>query len=168
MGNVKPTKKLEILKKSLVKKEKLFEEKLQCHFETVAQANGQPLNDKRNGRATIKKWDRQNDSLHNLKESIKKTENAIEREEGRIYAGDACYATMPKIMTDMIDNGTLTQWRRHPNTMFVKGVDKARIIWDEKKQTIFYKYAANIPDQTQFAIFKQVFNDLHAGISQKR
>jgi hypothetical protein len=140
---------------------------LQCHFETVAQANGQPLNDKRNGRATLKKWDRQNDSLHNLKDSIAATAAAIEREEGKIYAVDACYATMPKIMTDMIDNGTLTQWRRHPHTMFVKGVDKARIIWDDKGQKIMYKYATDIPDKAQFAIFKQVVNDLHDGISKK-
>ena len=42
------SKRLEILKQSLAKKEELFSQKLDDHFSTVKQANGQPLNDKRN------------------------------------------------------------------------------------------------------------------------
>ena len=53
------TKRLDILKNSLAKKEKEFDAKLQNHFDTVKLANGQPLNDKRNGRATINLWERQ-------------------------------------------------------------------------------------------------------------
>ena len=49
------SKRLEILKNSLVKKEQQFNEKLQTHFDTVKQSNGQPLNDKRNGQATLNK-----------------------------------------------------------------------------------------------------------------
>ena len=72
---------LEILKNSLIKKEKQFDDKLQNHINTVKQANGQPLNYKRNGRATLNKWDRQNESLRNLKDSIQKTKDEIEKEE---------------------------------------------------------------------------------------
>lgn len=56
------SKRLGILKASLAKKEARFNERLQHHFDTVAQANGQPLNDKRNGRATLNKWDKQSDA----------------------------------------------------------------------------------------------------------
>lgn len=66
------SRRLEILKGSLIKKETLFDEKLQHHFDTVAQANGQPLNDKRNGRSTLAKWDKQSDSLRTLDSSIKR------------------------------------------------------------------------------------------------
>ena len=60
---MKPTKRLEILEESLKKKQQLFDRRLQNHFDTVKQTNGQPLNDKRNGHATLDKWDRQNESL---------------------------------------------------------------------------------------------------------
>ncbi len=40
---------LEILKNSLEKKQAKFNEKLNEHFMEVRRANGQPLNDKRNG-----------------------------------------------------------------------------------------------------------------------
>ncbi|MCI6671865.1 MAG: hypothetical protein MSG77_04930 [Prevotella sp.] len=51
---------------------------------TVGSANGQPLNDKRYGRATISRWNKQNYALNNLQKEIKKTENAINREESKI------------------------------------------------------------------------------------
>lgn len=46
---------LEILQNSLAKKNAVVDAKISNHFATVAQANGQPLNDKRNGAATFKK-----------------------------------------------------------------------------------------------------------------
>ena len=46
------SKKLEILKNSLAKKEQELQRRFDVHFATVKQANGQPLNDKRNGQAT--------------------------------------------------------------------------------------------------------------------
>jgi hypothetical protein len=66
------TKRLEISKVSLIKKEALFDVKLQNHIDTVRMVNGQPLNDKRNGRTTLNNWEKQNDSLRTLKESIQK------------------------------------------------------------------------------------------------
>lgn len=128
------TARLEILERSLGKKKQLFDEKLQNHFDTVKQANGQPLNDKRNGRATLNKWDRQNDSLRNLQESIKKTEEAIRREEGKIYAASRAKETLPSAMLALIESGELIQWRKHPNICFVGGIEKARIGFDKKKE----------------------------------
>lgn len=72
---------LDILKASLEKKQAKFDRKLNEHFADVRSANGQPLNDKRNGFSTMKRWDRQNDVLSRMQEDIEKTETAIEREE---------------------------------------------------------------------------------------
>jgi hypothetical protein len=74
------SKKLEILKQSLAKKE----EQLNAKFDTqtVKQANGQPLNDKRNGQATLNKWERQNEGIRQFKKAL--TKQAIEIEEGKI------------------------------------------------------------------------------------
>lgn len=71
------TKRLEILEKSLIKKEFEFSRRLENHIQDVKRANGQPLNDKRNGRATLNRWDKQNESLRRLNDSIKKTKDAI-------------------------------------------------------------------------------------------
>lgn len=54
---------LDILKTSLEKKQAKFYEKLNEHFADVRSANGQPLNDKKNGASTMKRWDKQNNVL---------------------------------------------------------------------------------------------------------
>ena len=149
-----------ILEKSLEKKKSLFDDKLQNHFDTVKQANGQPLNDKRNGQATLNKWERQNESLRNLKESIEKTEKAIEREIGKIIDCDGAKENLPDIVIEMINDETLIQWRKHPNTFFVVGVDKARIVWDNKKKIIFHRYSKTITDKDQWKLFAQTFNKI--------
>ena len=77
------SKRLEILKNSLAKKEQDLANRFDTHFKTVKQANGQPLNDKRNGQATLNKWDRQSDGIRTAQESIEKTKRAIEFEEGK-------------------------------------------------------------------------------------
>lgn len=161
------TKRLEILENSLIKKEKLFNEKLQNHIKTVKQANGQPLNDKRNGQATLNKWDRQNNSLINLKESIGKTKNAIEYEKGKIKGVEFEKECFPTVILEMIESGILIQWRKHPNTLFVNGVDKARVQYDKKKELIYHKYFKQIPDNEQRKIFAKVYNSLHKIINQK-
>lgn len=78
-----PTK-IEILNSSLKKKEEVLDNKLKEHFDTVALANGQPLNDKRNGHKTIAKWESQNDSIRRQMKSIERTRVAIEKEEWKI------------------------------------------------------------------------------------
>ena len=155
------SKRLEILKASLVKKEKQFDDKLQNHFQTVKQANGQPLNDKRNEQATLNKWERQNDSLISLKESIQKTKDAIEREEGKILNVNHANESIPQEILTLVESGELVQWRKHPNYFFVKGVDYARIIWDKKKKVVMHKYLSKISDSEQYKIFATTYNGLN-------
>lgn len=154
------TKKLKILEASLIKKEALLDAKFEVHFATVKQANGQPLNDKRNGQATLNKWERQNEALRNLKESIEKTKRAIEIEKGKIQDTEHAKGTFPQCILNMLESGQLIQWRKHPNTFFVKGVDKARIVWDDKKKIIFTRYKNTITEQDIWKIFATTFNTL--------
>jgi hypothetical protein len=164
--NIKPmSKKLEILKNSLLKKEQLFDDKLQNHFDTVKQSNGQPLNDKRNGQATLNKWDRQNESLRTLKESIEKTKTAIENEESKINSVLHTKKELPSIILEYIEKGILIVWRKHPNTFFVKGVDKARLYFDLKKKILSHKYTNQIIDKEQWKIFAKTFNELRVTVN---
>lgn len=156
---------LEILKNSLAKKEKQFSEKLQNHIDTVKQANGQPLNDKRNGSATLKKWDRQNEHLIKLKDSIQKTKDAIEREEGKISDLQGANEILPNAIKKMVKNGDLNQWRKHPTTFFVPGVDKGRIVWDNKKKVVVNRHYGSIPTPEQKVKFAKVYNKLYAEIT---
>lgn len=149
---------IEILKISLEKKQKLFDQKLQEHFEAVKQANGQPLNDKRNGAATIRKWDRQNDALKSLQDGIEKTKGAIEREEWKIKGKDSEYASFPPCVQEAISAGTLKQWGKHPHILFVSGVETGRIVVEDDK--ILARYHNKIPTKEQYSIFRDVFNGL--------
>ncbi len=160
------TKRLIILENSLEKKKKQFNDKLQNHIDTVKQANGQPLNDKRNGQATLNKWERQNDSLRNLQESIAKTENAIEFEKGKIIECESVKNSLPDAILEMMVNGTLIQWRKHPNTFFVNGVDKARIVWDNKKKVVAHKYSKQITDKDQWKLFAKTYNELFKSVGE--
>jgi hypothetical protein len=155
---------LEILKASLAKKEALFDTKLQSHIDCVKQANGQPLNDKRNGQATLGKWDKQNNSLRNLKQSIDKTKTAIEREEEKIAI--ASLVEIPGAIKALIESGQVIQWRKHPSFFFVNGVDRARIHLLEDG-TIAHRYIREIPSQEQYAIFRDLFNALSKSLSNK-
>lgn len=151
---------LEILKGSLAKKEAEFDKKINSHFADVKSANGQPINDKRNGAATSMRWEKQNDSLRSLKESIQKTKDAIEREEQKIYGVEKTKEILPAEILKLIEDGTLIQWRKHPNTFFVAGVDKARIVWMEKKNQVGHKFTSSITDKEQWRKFVSVFNPL--------
>ena len=156
---------LEILKASLEKKNAKIDEKFGDHFATVKQANGQPLNDKRNGAATLAKWERQSESIRTLQESIQKTESAIEREEWKADGVRIEYDSMPEYLRELIDNGTLTQWRKNPNTMFVTGVKKARLVWREKGKIVCHRYADQIESKDEYAIFRDVFNGINSAIN---
>lgn len=148
---------LSVLQGSLEKKQALFDSKLQAHIDCVKSANGQPLNDKRNGQATLNKWDRQNDSLRALKESIDKTKAAIDKEEIKIAL--VANTAIPVAIKNLVDAGTITQWRKHPTYFFVAGVDKARIVLLDNG-SIGHRYLSSIPNQEQYAIFRDVFNRL--------
>ncbi|MFR0995671.1 MAG: hypothetical protein ACLSGQ_13790 [Parabacteroides distasonis] len=156
---------LDILKASLEKKQAKFDKKLDEHFADVRSANGQPLNDKRNGYSTMRRWDKQNDSLSNLQKEIEKTKSAIEREEGKIRGLAREKESMPKEITNLINNGTLKQWGKYPHIMFVDGVDKARIIWDDKKKVVMHKFTNTLVDKEQRKKFAQVYNSLHTAIN---
>ena len=159
-GDRKMTKRLEMLKASLVKKEAELDRRMQAHFDTVKEANGQPLNDKRNGQATLNKWEKQNDAIRNQQAEIEKTKRAIEFEEGKIaHVGSV---SVPSFITDLIDAGEITQWRKYPNRFFVVGVDKARIVWLEKENAFAHQYVKLITDKAQYAIFCEVFNKIKA------
>jgi len=148
---------IDVLRNSLAKKQTQFDEKLQAHIDSVKQANGQPLNDKRNGQATLNKWEKQNDSLRTLQESINKTKDAIDREESKIANVNS--VALPDPLKALIDDGKITQWRKHPTYFFVNGVDKARIVLLDNG-SIGHKFLSSIPSQDQYAIFRDVFNGL--------
>lgn len=149
---------LEILKASLEKKEARFDAKIQEHFDTVAMANGQPLNDKRNGRATLNKWDKQSDSLRSLKDSIQRTKDAIEREETKI--ANSSLVSLPPYIKQAIDEGLITQWRKFPRFFFVNGVSGGRIVLDEKTGAIAHRYLSKVSKE-EYPIFRDAFNKLN-------
>lgn len=155
------SKRLDILRASLEKKQRLFNDKLQNHFDTVKQANGQPLNDKRNGGATLARWDRQNDNLRRIDESIRKTQDAIEREECTIRHVEKTTAELPDPIRALIASGELIQWRKYPNICFVAGVKKARIGWDYRKKVVYHKFYDEIQDEKQRKTFANVYNTLN-------
>ncbi|MFL3496353.1 hypothetical protein [Citrobacter portucalensis] len=152
------TARLEILKASLAKKEERFDAKIQEHFDTVAMANGQPLNDKRNGRATLNKWDKQSDALRALQNSIQRTKDAIEREETKIANTSLVY--LPPYIKQAIDEGLITQWRKFPRFFFVNGVSGGRIVLDEKTGAIAHRYLSKVSKE-EYPIFRDVFNKLN-------
>lgn len=154
------TKRLEVLQKSLTKKENHFTDQLDNHIATVKQANGQPLNDKRNGRATLNKWDRQNNALRNSQAEIEKTKRAIEIEAGKIANVEHAKESIPQEILTMVESGELIQWRKHPNYFFVKGVEIGRIIWDAKNKEVYHKYYHQIPEVNQRALFAKFYNSL--------
>ena len=156
------SKRLDVLKQSLAKKQALFDSKLECHFASVKQANGQPLNDKRNGSATMDKWERQNEALRTLQEGIKTTKQAIEREGSKIAAVES--VALPEAIRKMLDAGELLQWRKHPNRFFVTGVDRGRIVWDEGRKTVAHQYLREVPTE-QYPKFRDAFNKLRREIA---
>lgn len=159
---------LEILQRSLEKKEAELRRRFDVHFADVRSANGQPLNDKRNGQATLNRWERQNESIRNQKANIERTQRAIEIEQGKIAGVEHANSYLPSEILALVEAGTLQQWRKHPHTFFVSGVEKARIVWLEKRKLIAHKYSNQIPTQEQRSKFVKIFNDLHSQLNGNR
>lgn len=155
------SKRLELLKKSLEKKEVELQRRLDIHFATVKQANGQPLNDKRNGQATLNKWERQNEGIRTMQKSIEATKQAIEIEDAKIKGVEHANTFIPSEIQKLVENGILVQWRKYPNTFFVSGIDKARIIWDGKKKVVAHKYVNQIINQEDRSKFASIYNSLN-------
>lgn len=154
---------LDILHASLAKKQQAFDQKLAEHMDDVKSANGQPLNDKRNGASTMSRWDRQDNALRSLKEGIDRTKRAIEREQDKIAGCEI--VDIPDFMRAMIASGEITQWRKHPETFFVNGVDRARIVWVKDRRVISHRYLSEMPEE-QFPIFQATYNKIAALIRE--
>ncbi|MFD2023867.1 hypothetical protein ACFSKS_27200 [Pseudocitrobacter faecalis] len=131
---------------------------MQQHFDTVKEANGQPLNDKRNGRATLNKWDKQSEGLRNIESSIQRTKDAIEKEEMKIAISES--VSIPDFMQEAIEAGLITQWRKHPRFFFVNGVKHGRIVLNEEAGTIGYRYLNKVSKE-EYPTFRDVFNKLN-------
>lgn len=152
---------LRVLKASLAKKQASFAAALGDHFDSVKAANGQPLNDKRNGHKTMAQWERQNNRLRDIESGIKATQAAIEREESALHRVAEIADDLPEAITKRLANGTLTQWRKHPRTFFVVGVDKARIVLLPER-VVGHRYASQVVDPEQRRLFAQAFNEISA------
>lgn len=158
------TKKLQILNSSLKKKEEKLNKKFQQYFADVKMANGQPLNDKRNGLATLNRWERQEVVLRNLQKDIEKTKI----EKFKVYSCEDVKGKLPQELRTLLDEGKITQWRKFPNRFFVVGVERARLVWDEEKKIVIHQYVNEIPYKTgQFEVFKEVFNYLNKTVNRK-
>ena len=156
------SKKLGTLKKSLDKKEQDFQRRFDAHVASVKEANGQPLNDKRNGQVTLNRWEKQNDAIRRQLESIENTKNAIEREQDKIAGVQHANTFLPTEILELVEKGELIQWRKHPHIFFVAGVEKARIIWDEKKKHVAHKYVTSVTEKEQRSKFARVYNQLNS------
>lgn len=149
------TKRLTILESSLVKKGEKLNQFILNHFETVKQANGQPLNDKRNGHKTLSLWGRQSDAIRKQQAEIEKTKSAIEKEKSKI--ANVANAEIPEYLKEFLDKGLIIQWRKYPNRFFVVGGGRARIIYKDGK--LLYSYLDRVtPDErTKFvSVVKEI------------
>lgn len=157
---------LDILKASLVKKEAELQRRFDQHFATVKLANGQPLNDKRNGQATLNLWERQNQGIRKMQESIESTKWAIQDEESKMKFIEETNQGIPSEILLLVKQGVLSQWAKYPNMFFVVGVEKARIIFDKKTKKVAHKYYSSIPTAEQKKAFASVYNSLFNAFKQ--
>lgn len=162
------SKRIEILKASLEKKQAHFDLLLQVHFNSVKETNGQPLNDKRDGYKTFKKWENQNSSLRNAQNGIEKTKNAIDFEESKLNYIDSVNESIPVDFLNLVKDGILNQWSKYPNIFFIVGVKKARIIWNMKKKIVDSKYFESIKDEKERELFCNVLHPLLKKFNPKK
>lgn len=139
---------LTTLESSLAKKYECLNALTQTHMDSAREANGQPLNDKRNGMATMKRWDKQQAAISAQLKEIEKTEEAIEDEKELLNEIAAWRKVLPQPIISAMDSGEITQWRRHPNRFFVSGVPKARIVWDEKTGKLSSAHTNNLAGES--------------------
>lgn len=154
------SRKLEILKASLEKKQAELDRRFVNHFADVKSANGQPLNDKRNGQATLNRWEKQSDAIRKQQAEVEKTKAAIEREEAQIAYLERMREVTPAAILELVEAGTLTIWGKYPNMFFVDGVEKGRIVWEKKRKVVAHRYYHLIPTVEQKNAFAKVYNSL--------
>jgi hypothetical protein len=132
-------------------------------FAVVRSEKGQPLNDKRNGPSTMARWERQSDSIRSSKTGIEKTKRAIEREKNLIDNVNSL--ELPPAIKTAMESGNITQWRKHPNRFFVKGVEKGRIVYFPETGTIGHHYLMDIPKE-QYPLFRDTYNQLRKDLQK--
>ena len=156
------TKRLKILQNSLKKKETILDQKFDNYFADVKRGNGQPMNDKRNGQATLNRWERQNDTIRNQQKEIEKTKAAIEFEQKKIIDCEEVLKDLPKPFLDALEVGEITQWRKFPNRFFVKDGGRGRIIWEKGKILCSYVPELGSPERVAFATcFNKLKNQIN-------
>ena len=162
----------EVLQASLEKKLAKYKDLESRHIADVRSANGQPLNDKRNGQATMNRWKKQRTAMANQDKEIAKTERAIEDEQWKVRGVAEANKGVPSSISRMVEDGGLTQWRKYPNRFFIPDVDKARIIWDPEKQELSHSYTRSITDKDQQVKFletwKQLKKDLESELQKPK
>ena len=99
--------------------------------------------------------------------NIEVTKNAIEREERKISNIEAVNEIIPKEILDLVESGVLKQWTKHPETFFVDGVEKARIVWDKKKKVVCHRYISELKDVEQRKKFASIYNNLNELLNKK-
>jgi hypothetical protein len=171
-------KRLEILKNSLEKKEAKQDDNFNSLYKHQAMTHGSPVNDKRGGGAWFNAHEKINDSIRNQYASIEKTKQAIEREQKRLARNEDAREMLldyPQAIIDLVEAGTLIQWNKYPNTFFVNGLDKIRIIYEKKElktkitETLYHKYGsafASISTKEQIKYFNDLFNELKSKVNK--
>lgn len=152
---------LDVLKTSLQKKRAKVDDAFGNHFADVKLANGQPLNDKRNGSATMDRWEKQSNAIRNARHEVTKTERAIKREEGKLADVEYANGRLPQYVLDMVSAGEITQWRKHPNVFFVPDVDNGRVFVDLDTGAIGVRHMHAIPEN-QYPKFRDTVNKMLA------
>lgn len=154
------SKRLKILKESLIKKEKKLEARFESRFNHQKITNGQPMNDKKNGRSWFANSEKLDNAIRNQMASVEKTKEAIIKEEQKISYCQDVKEILPSAILKAIESGLITQWRKFPNRFFVVGVEKGRLIWNSKENKLQYSYASSIPTNEQYQVFKKVAIEL--------
>ena len=93
--------------------------------------------------------------------SGEKTEAAIEKETRKIANVEQTNETCPAQILELVEQGILEQWRKHPTTFFVTGVDKARIVWDADKKVVAHRYVSQITNAEMRKKFAAIYNALN-------
>jgi hypothetical protein len=151
-------KRIDILKNSLDKKEKKLNERINDLYSDVRRGNGQPMNDKRNGASTMKRWDSKEEGIYNQIDSINRTKEAIERERNKICHVESISEDLPNAIINFINEGKIIQWRKFPNRFFVPNGGKARLIWNLKTKKLQYNLKGCTKEE--YKIFREIANEL--------
>ena len=160
------TTRTDVLKASLEKKEAKLNDLFENQFSHWKKTNGQPMNDKKSGASHFKKSDKNDDAIRNQLAEIEKTKKAIEKEAVKVEQSERVKNSLPSSIVELLDSGKITQWRKFPDTFFVKGVDKGRLQY--KNGVLSNRYYKDIPTQEQKAIFKDLYNTLNGKIAQSK